>query len=42
MYCIAGTFFCERLIAKVPMGNAMVIAFIWPYAKWLDIKTTAL
>jgi len=24
------------------MGNAMVNAFIWPYASWLDIKTTAL
>jgi len=42
MYCITGTFFCKRLIAKVPMGNAMVNAFIWPYASWLDIKTTAL
>ena len=43
MYCITGIlFFVKDLFEKVPMGEAMVNAFICPYAQWMDIKTTAL
>lgn len=42
-YCITGIlFFIRDLFAKVPMGVAMVNAFIWPYAQWLVIKFYAL
>ncbi|TAL04557.1 MAG: hypothetical protein EPO08_01075 [Rhodospirillaceae bacterium] len=42
-YCITGIlFFVRDLFAKVPMGVAMVHAFIWPYAQWLVIKSFAL
>jgi hypothetical protein len=43
MYCITGIlFFVRDLFAKVPMGTAMLHAFIWPYAQWLLIKAYAL
>lgn len=33
-YCISGIgFFIQDLFAEVPMGDAMVRAFIWPYAQ---------
>jgi hypothetical protein len=33
-YCLSGIgFFIQDLFAKVPMGDAMVRAFIWPYAQ---------
>ena len=42
-YCITGIlFFVKDLFAKVPMGEAMINAFIWPYAQWLLIKTYGL
>jgi hypothetical protein len=42
-YCICGVlFFVQDLFAKVPMGQAMLRAFIWPYAQWPQIKATAL
>jgi hypothetical protein len=38
-YCITGIlFFVRDMLAKVPMGVAMLNAFIWPYAQWLVIK----
>jgi|GEM_PF-7038485 len=43
MYCITGIlFFVKDLFSKVPMGKAMINAFIWPYAQWPMIKATAL
>ena len=34
-YCISGIgFFIQDLFSEVPMGDAMVRAFIWPYAQW--------
>lgn len=34
-YCIVGIcFFVKDLFEKVPLGNGMVRAFIWPYAQW--------
>ena len=42
-YCITGIlFFVKDLFAKVPMGEAMIHAFIWPYAQWVLIKTQAM
>jgi hypothetical protein len=42
-YCITGIiFFVRDLFAKVPMGQGMVRAFIWPYAQWPFIKAQAL
>ena len=42
-YCICGiAFFVRDLFAKVPMGEGMVRAFIWPYAQWPFIKYQAL
>ena len=42
-YCITGIlFFVKDLFAKVPMGEAMINAFIWPYAQWLLIKAYGL
>ena len=42
-YCITGIlFFVKDLFAKVPMGDAMINAFIWPYAQWVLIKTQAM
>lgn len=33
-YCLSGIgFFIQDLFAEVPMGDAMVRAFIWPYAQ---------
>ncbi len=38
-YCIVGILFYVRdLFAKKPMGEAMVDAFIWPYAQWPLMK----
>lgn len=38
-YCITGILFYVRdLFAKVPMGEAMKRAFIWPYAQWPVMK----
>jgi hypothetical protein len=38
VYCITGVlFFIQDLFAKVPMGTAMLNAFIWPYAQWAQI-----
>jgi len=42
-YCITGIlFFVRDLFAKVPMGQAMVRAFIWPYAQWPLIRDQAM
>ncbi len=42
-YCILGImFFVKDLYAKVPMGEGMVRAFIWPYAQWPVMKVYAL
>ncbi len=42
-YCITGIlFFTRDLFAKVPMGEAMLNAFIWPYAQWPLIKMQGL
>ena len=42
-YCICGTgFFVRDMFAKIPMGTAMIRAFIWPYAQWPYIKMTAM
>jgi hypothetical protein len=42
-YCIVGILFYVRdLFAKVPMGEAMKRAFIWPYAQWPLMKYQAL
>jgi len=42
-YCITGIlFFVRDLFAKVPMGKAMLNAFIWPYAQWPLMKAYAL
>lgn len=33
-YCISGIgFFIQDLFDKVPQGDAMIRAFIWPYAQ---------
>jgi hypothetical protein len=43
VYCVTGIlFFVRDLFARVPMGVAMLHAFIWPYAQWLLIKAYAL
>ena len=43
VYCITGIlFFIQDLFAKVPMGVAMLNAFIWPYAQWMTLKAYAL
>jgi hypothetical protein len=42
-YCILGIlFFVKDLYEKVPMGQGMVRAFIWPYAQWPVMKVYAL
>lgn len=42
-YCITGIlFFVKDLYAKVPMGDGMVRAFIWPYAQWPLMRDAAL
>ena len=42
-YCIFGIlFFVKDLYAKVPMGEGMVRAFIWPCAQWPVMKVYAL
>ncbi|MBM3515916.1 MAG: hypothetical protein FJX59_19700 [Alphaproteobacteria bacterium] len=42
-YCITGiAFFVKDLFEKVPMGNGMVRAFIWPYAQWPFIRRQSL
>ena len=42
-YSIVGIlFFVRDLFAKVPMGQGMVNAFIWPYAQWPLIHDQAL
>lgn len=40
VYAVTGILFFVRdlLVAKVPMGKAMVNAFIWPYAQWQTMK----
>lgn len=35
-------FFVKDLFDKVPMGQGMMRAFIWPYAQWPFIKLRAL
>lgn len=38
-YAMSGIgFFVKDLFDKVPMGQGMVRAFIWPYAQWPFIK----
>jgi len=38
-YAMSGIgFFVKDLFEKVPMGQGMVRAFIWPYAQWPFIK----
>tara|TARA_R110000868_G_scaffold109769_11_gene298074 strand:+ start:757 stop:951 length:195 start_codon:yes stop_codon:yes gene_type:complete len=42
-YAMCGIgFFVKDLFDKVPMGEGMVRAFIWPYAQWPFIKFRAL
>ena len=42
-YCITGIlFFVRDLFNKVPMGEGMKNAFIWPYAQWPVMKVYAL
>jgi len=42
-YCMCGIgFFVKDLFNKVPMGQGMINAFIWPYAQWPFIKLRAL
>ena len=42
-YCITGIlFFVRDLYSRVPMGKAMINAFIWPYAQWPVMKMYAL
>ena len=42
-YCIIGIlFFVKDLYERVPMGQGMVRAFIWPYAQWPVMKVHAL
>jgi hypothetical protein len=42
-YSITGiAFFVRDLYSKVPMGQGMVRAFIWPYAQWSFMKDQAL
>jgi len=42
-YCITGiAFFVRDLFSKVPMGQGMIRAFLWPYAQWPYIKFQAL
>jgi hypothetical protein len=40
-YCLSGIgfFIQDMMYDKVPMGDAMVRAFIWPYAQWGRIST---
>lgn len=40
MYVITGILFFVRdlLVVKVPMGKAMINAFIWPYAQFDFMK----
>ncbi len=43
LYAFAGiAFFVRDLFEKVPMGQGMLRAFIWPYAQWPFIKVQAL
>jgi hypothetical protein len=38
-YCITGIgFFIRDMLAHVEMTKAMLNAFIWPYAQWLELK----
>lgn len=38
-YAICGIgFFVKDLFDRVPMGEGMVRAFIWPYAQWPFIQ----
>jgi hypothetical protein len=42
-YCITGIlFFVRDLYERVPMGQGMMRAFIWPYAQWPVMKVYAL
>ena len=42
-YCIVGIlFFVKDLYERVPMGQGMMRAFIWPYAQWPMMKASAL
>jgi len=42
-YAITGIlFFVRDLYNKVPMGQGMINAFIWPYAQWPFIKASVL
>ena len=42
-YCITGiAFFVHDLFSKVPMGDGMMRAFIWPYAQWPYMKEQAM
>ena len=42
-YCITGIgFFVRDMFAHVPMADAMINAFIWPYAQWMVIKSYVL
>lgn len=42
-YCITGIlFFVRDLYARVPMGKAIVNAFLWPYAQWQIMKEKVL
>jgi hypothetical protein len=39
LYCVVGIlFFVRDLTSNVPMGPAMLHAFIWPYAQWMTMK----
>ena len=42
-YCITGIlFFVRDLFNKVPMGEGMIRAFLWPYAQWSVMKVYVL
>jgi hypothetical protein len=43
VYAVTGILFFVRdlMVEKVPMGKAMVNAFIWPYAQWPMMKAQA-
>lgn len=40
VYAVTGILFFVRdlMVEKVPMGKAMINAFIWPYAQWPLMK----
>lgn len=44
VYAVTGILFFVRdlMVNKVPMGKAMVNAFIWPYAQFQIMKATVL